>query len=117
MRAVARRFHVSLPTGQRGVTRAQGRRLDRVDWPEHPSRPDRTRRTEAALEELGLHVRQALQAQSALGEVGAVAIHREWTAHGLSSLPSVRPMGRLLARRGGLDARRRQRRRPPPRGG
>ncbi|RPJ25246.1 MAG: hypothetical protein EHM35_15690 [Planctomycetaceae bacterium] len=35
VRAVARRFHVSLPTVQRWVKRAQGRRLDRVDWREH----------------------------------------------------------------------------------
>jgi transposase len=67
MRAVARRFHVSLPTVQRWVTRAQGRRLDRVDWTEHPSRPHRTRRTEEALEALVLHVRQELKEQSDLG--------------------------------------------------
>ena len=35
MRAVARRLHVSLPTGKRWVKRAQGSRLDRVDWSEH----------------------------------------------------------------------------------
>jgi transposase len=74
MRAVARRFHVSLPTVQRWVKRAQGRRLDRVDWRAHSSRPHRTRRTPESLEELVLHVRQELKEQSDLGEFGAAAI-------------------------------------------
>jgi Homeodomain-like domain len=116
MRAVARRFRVSLPTVQRWVKRAAGHRLDRVDWRGQLSRPHRTRRTDASLEDLVLQVRQALQEQSDLGEFGAVAIHRELTARRCSSLPSVRTIGRILARRGVLDARRRQRRRPPPLG-
>jgi Homeodomain-like domain len=116
MRTVARRFQVSLPTVQRWVKRAQGRRLDRVDWREHSSRPHRTRRTAESLEELVLHVRQELKDQSDLGEFGAAAIFRELTTRGLLSLPSVRTIGRILARRGVLDARRRQRRRPPPLG-
>lgn len=116
MRAVARRFRVSLPTVQRWVKRAAGHRLDRVDWRGQSSRPHRTRRTDASLEDLVLQVRQELQAHSDLGEFGAVAIHRELTTRSFSSLPSVRTIGRILARRGVLDARRRQRRRPPPRG-
>jgi hypothetical protein len=116
MRAVARRFRVSLPTVQRWVKRAAGHRLDRVDWRGQSSRPHRTRRTDASLEDLVLQVRQELQAHSDLGEFGAMAIHRELTARSFSSLPAVRTIGRILARRGVLDARRRQRRRPPPRG-
>jgi hypothetical protein len=116
MRAVARRFQVSLPTVQRWVKRTQGRRLDRVDWREHSSRPHRTRRTAEGVEELVLHVRQELKDQSDLGEFGAAAIVRELTMRGFLSLPSVRTIGRILARRGVLDARRRLRRRPPPLG-
>jgi len=115
-RAVARRFRVRLPTVQRGVKRAAGHRLDRVDGRGQASRPHRTRRTAASLEALGWQVRQALQAHRDVGEVGAVAIHREVTTRSCSSRPAVRTIGRLLARRGVLDARRRPRRRPPPRG-
>jgi transposase len=116
MRAVARRFHVSLPTVQRWVKRAQGHRLDRVAWAGQPSRPHRTRRTEAFLEDLVLRIRRELQDQSDLGEFGAVAISRESITRGLPYVPSVRTIGRILARRGVLDARRRPRRRPPPLG-
>lgn len=116
MRAVARRFHVSLPTVPRGVKRAEGHRLDRVDWRGHSSRPHRTRRTDASLEELVRHVRQELKEHSDLGEFGAVAIHHELRVRGHTALPSVRTLGRILARRGVLDARRRPRRRPPPLG-
>lgn len=116
MRAVARRFRVSLPTVQRWVKRAAGQRLDRVDWHGHSSRPYRTHRTDAAVEDMVLQVRQALKEHSDLGEFGAVAIHRELTAHGDAAVPSVRTIGRILARRGVLDARRRPRRRPPPLG-
>jgi len=80
MRAVERRVHVSLPTVQRWVKRAQGRRLDRVDWTEHPSRPHHTRRTAESLEALVLQVRQELKEQSDLGEFDAAAIFREWAA-------------------------------------
>jgi len=116
MRAVARRFHVSRPTVPRGVKRAQGGRLDRVDWREHSSCPHRTRRTAEALEELMLRVRQELKEQRDLGEFGAAAIAHELTQRGISPLPSVRTMGRILARRGVLDARRRPRRPPQPLG-
>jgi hypothetical protein len=116
MRAVARRFHVSLPTVQRWVKRGQGRRLDRVDWRAQSSRPHRTRRTAESLEELVLHVRQELKERSDLGEFGAAAIARELTRRGHLSLPSVRTIGRILARRGVLDAHRRPRHRPPPLG-
>jgi hypothetical protein len=99
---------------QRWVKRAAGHRLDRVDWRGHSSRPHRTRRTDAVVEDLVLKVRQELKEHSDLGEFGAVAIHRELTVQGRASLPSVRTLGRILARRGVLDARRRPRRQPPP---
>ena len=116
MRAVARRLRVSLPTVQRWVKRAVGRRLDRVDWRGHASRPHRTRRTDISLEDVVWRVRQELQEHSDLGEFGAVAIHHELRRRGHAMLPSVRTIGRILVRRGVLDARRRQRRRPPPLG-
>ena len=54
-----------------------------------------------------------------MGEYGAQAIHRELTQssqRSLTTVPSVRTIGRILTRRGALDGRRRQRRLPPPRG-
>lgn len=116
MRAVAWRFHASLPTVQRRVKRAQGRRLDRVNWRDYSSRPHRTRRTMEALEELVLRVRQELKEQSDLGEYSAAAIARDLTTRGLLSLPSIQTIGRILARHGVLDACRRPRHRPPPPG-
>jgi hypothetical protein len=101
---------------RRWVKRAQGRRLDRVDWRGHSLRPHRTRRTAEPWEELVLRTRRELHDQSDLGEYGAAAIARELTSRGLMSLPSVRTIGRILARCGVLDAHRRPRRRPPPLG-
>jgi len=43
MRSVARRFHVSLNTVQHWVRRAQGQRLSRVDWTDHPAGGGRRR--------------------------------------------------------------------------
>lgn len=116
MRSVARRFGVSLLTVQRWVQRANGRRLDRVDWSDLPRVPQHTRRTDAALEELVLTLRRELKETSDLGEFGAGAIHRALFAREESSVPSVRTIGRILDRRGALDARRRVRRPPPPPG-
>ena len=116
-RAVARRFGVSLSTVQRCLKRAAGQRLDRVDWSDRPRAPHRTHRTDPEVEDLVLTLRRQLAAESALGEFGAVAIHhalRQQLAAG--SVPSVRTIGRILDRRGALDARRRVRRPAPPRG-
>jgi len=96
MRAVAQRFHVSLPTVQSWVKRAQGRRLDLVDWREHASRPHRTRRTAEALEELVLRVRQELKEQSDLGESGAAVMFRAlaaWTFVASLGADHVMPPG------------------------
>lgn len=116
MRSVARRFGVSLPTVQRWVERAQGRRLDRVDWADQPRAPERTRRTDAILEDLVLSLRRELKDTSELGEFGAAAIHRTLADRGELVVPSVRTIGRILERRGALDAKRRIRRPPPPPG-
>jgi hypothetical protein len=116
MRAVARAFRVSLLTVQRWVTRAQTRRLDRMDWGDRPPIPRRTCRTDAATETLILRLRHELKTQSALGEYGARAIQRELVARGQVPVPAVCTIGRILDRRGALDGQHRVRRPPPPRG-
>ena len=117
MRQVAHQFGVALATVQRWVARAGEQRLDRVDWTDRPcGLPTPVNRTERALEDLVLTIRQELRDTSDLGEFGAVAIHREWLARGLPDPPSVRTIGLILERRGALDRRRRTRRPAPPPG-
>jgi hypothetical protein len=116
MRSVARRFDVALPTVQRWVKRAKGIALDEVDWQARACTPHRTRRTQSFKEDWVLGIRHQLRQYSDLGEFGAVAIHREWLAQGLTEPPAVRTISRILERRGALDGRRRVRRHPPPRG-
>jgi hypothetical protein len=116
LRTVARRFRVGVATVQLWVRRARHQRLNRVDWADRPPIPRTVRRTDTALEELVLTVRRELKETSALGEFGAAAIRRELLQGGLPVVPSLRTIGRILARRGALDARQRVRRRPPPLG-
>jgi len=117
-RAVARERRVSLATVQLWLERAGDARLDRVDWSDRPSRPHRTTRTERGLEERVLTLRRELREESPLGEYGAAAIRRELLARPdpATTVPSLRTIGRILERRGALDARRRTRRPPPPAG-
>ena len=78
MRQVAEQFGVALATVQRWVERAQGQRLDRVDWTARPcGLPTPVNRTERQREDLVLTIRQELRTISDLGEFGAAAIHRE----------------------------------------
>jgi putative transposase len=117
LRQVADQFGVALRTVQRWVARAGDQRLDRVDWTDHPcGLPTPVNRTERALEDLVLTLRQQLRDTSDLGESGAAAIHRELLARGIAEPPSVRAIGLILQRRGALDYRRRLRRPPPPPG-
>ena len=118
MRAVARAFHVSLSLVQYWVGRAEGRRLDRVDWADRSRRPHRTRRTARALEDHVLAVRGRLKRESALGEYGAPAIARVLATTGEPQARSlsVRTIGRILERRGALDSRSRARHPAPPPG-
>ena len=116
LRAVARRFGVSLLTVQRWVGRAGRQRLDRVDWRDRSHRPQRMRRTAPELEDLVLTLRRELYETSALGEVGARAIQRALPQRGAPRVPALRTIGRILERRGALDGRRRVRRPPPPPG-
>src|SRR5436189_5012702 len=104
MRHVAAQFGVAPATVQRWVVRAQGQRLDRVDWTDHPcGLPTPVNRTERQQEDLVLTIRQELRTTSDLGEFGATAIHREWCARGLPEPPSTRTIGLILERRGALD--------------
>ena len=117
LRRVARRFGVSLCAVQYWVQRTQGQRLSRVDWSDRP-RGCRIspQRIEPAIEDLVLRVRQELRQHSDLGEYGAAAIARALAARDLREPPALRTIGRILWRRGALDARQRVRRAPPPPG-
>ncbi len=111
---------VPLSTIQHWIARAGKSRLDRVTWDEHPSHrsPPANRCTEA-VEELILQTRKRLREVSDLGEFGAAAIRRELQSQTSKKgdwVPSIRTIGRVLARNGVLDARHRIRRPPPPKG-
>jgi len=116
LRAVARTFRVSLHTVQRWVARAGRRRLDRVDWADQPPIAHTVSRTPPEVEDQVLRLRRELRDTSALGEYGALAIHRDWPAAAWAPPPAVRTIGRILERRGALDGQRRIRRPAPPRG-
>jgi transposase len=116
-RSVARRLGVGLRTVQYWVRRADGRRLDRVDFADRPRGPQQPgNRTSPEMEDRVLEVRRDLKERSDLGEYGAEAVRRALAAEGLVPLPSVRTLGRIAQRRGALDGRRRVRRTAPPRG-
>src|SRR5438045_3518387 len=74
-REVAHECGVSQSAVHTWVRRAQGRRLDRVDWHDRPSTPHTTTRTEATIEDVVLTVRTELGRCSDLGFHGAEAIH------------------------------------------
>jgi transposase len=117
MRSVAKKFRASLRTVQVWVGRAQGQRLDRIDWSDRPRGGRReAASTTARIEDLVVQLRKQLKESSPLGEFGAEAIRRELERRKVKSPPSVRTIGRILLRRGVLDGRRRIRRPPPPPG-
>lgn len=116
-RSVARGYGMSLLTVQRWVARAQGQRLDRVDWSDRPSGPRQSSsRTPRELEDRVVQLRRELREESDLGEYGAGAIQAELVAREVPSVPHARTIHRILERRGALDGRRRIRHKPPPRG-
>ena len=118
LRSVARRFAVGLRTVQRWVDRAGDARLDRVDWSDRSRAPHRVRRTDPAVEIEVLELRRGLREESVLGEYGAAAIRSVLVERADPNVvvPSLRTIGRILERRGALDARRRIRRPAPPPG-
>ena len=108
---------MALRTVQRWVHRAGSERLGRVVWSERPRGGRRKKiATSSRMENLILRIRKYLKQKSDLGEHGAVAIHRTLTERGLTKIPSLRTIGRVLLRRGALDGRQRIRRPPPPKG-
>jgi transposase len=115
LREVARRFGVALATVRLWVARADGQRLDRVDFvAKTPGRRRPINRAPENLEDLVLTLRRELKDSSDLGEFGARAIRDALEAKGIRPLPSARTIGRILERRGALDGRRRVRRPAPP---
>ena len=115
LRTVAGRFGVAVATVAYWVQRADGQRLDRVDWSDRTRAPHKTQRTETSLEDLVLQTRRDL-ALGDLGDIGAAAIHQALLEQKVAKVPSVRTINRILARRGALDGRKRTRRPPPPTG-
>jgi transposase len=115
LRAVAHQFGVGVATVAHWVARAKGQRLDRVDWSDRSPAPHHSRRTQTSVEDLVLQTRREL-AHSDLGAVGADTIRQTLVEQGVASVPSVRTINRILARRGALDGRRRTRRPAPPKG-
>ncbi len=109
-RAIARDLRVGLATVQLWISRpaeADGSFPDRVSG-------RASNRTTPEAESRILDSRARLKT-SALGEVGAEAIHRDLTERG-ELPPSVSTIGRVLARSGALDGKKRTRRPPPPQG-
>src|SRR6185312_323004 len=115
LRAAAKKFGVAVATVAHWVERANGRRLDRVDFADRSRAPHKTRRTATAVEELIVQTRREL-AKGDLGSVGAAAIRQTLVEQGLAEVPSLRTIHRVLSRRGALDGTKRIRRPPPPKG-
>src|SRR5262249_57695305 len=84
---VALEFSVSQSTVHAWVRRAQGSRLDRVDWHDCPRTPQTTTRNEAAIEDLVLTVRQELGRCSDLRFPPPDSIHLPLTPHHAPPLP------------------------------
>lgn len=115
-RQAARRFKVSLRVVQYWVVRAADRPLAQVHWQDRSHAPlDPPGRTAPAVERRIVQMRQQLR-RSVLGVVGAQAIADALAPALGGQLPSVRTIGRVLARHGLLDAPRRLRQAPPPPG-
>lgn len=115
-RRVARRFRVSLRAVQYWLDRAGAQPLAQVDWRDRSHAPAQpAQQTGPAVERRIVQMRQQLR-HSALGFVGAQAIADALAPALGTLLPSVRTIGRVLARHGLLDGRARVRRAAPPPG-
>ena len=115
MRAVAKRFTVSVGTVSRWVNHARGQQLGRVDFTDQ--KPGRAwNRTTMSQETQILRVRTDLRKNSVLGEYGAEAIINALTTAECPEVISRATIYRVLGRRGALDAVRRRRRPAPPKG-
>jgi transposase len=117
-RQVARRFGVTLRTVQRWLDRATDRPLGSVNWKARSHAPRGVaNKTQAVLERDICALRRQLATESALGFVGAQAIHEVLLGRShFPVVPSVRTIGRILRRNGLLDYHQRIRRVAPPPG-
>ena len=117
-REVARRFGVTLRTVQRWIDRAGEQPLACVNWKARSHAPRRVaNKTHAVLEREACALRKRLATESALGFIGAQAIHEALLGQPqFADVPSVRTIGRILRRNGLLDAQQRIRRTAPPPG-
>ncbi len=114
MREAARAFGFGKSTVELWVGRAQGRRLDRVDFADR--KPGRAwNRIGSHVEQQITELRRALRDESILGEYGARAIQAALKAE-MPDTPSEATINRVLSRRGLQDAVRRIRRPAPPQG-
>jgi transposase len=114
MRAVAAKFHVDVSTVSFWVRRAEGRRLDRVDFSDHKS-GRAWNRTAFDVEQRIAALRSELR-ESVLGEYGARAIKAALHAERPGNEPSEASINRALSRLGLQDGVRRIRRPAPPKG-
>ena len=114
MHTVAARFKLSVCTVSRWVKRAEGQRLDRVNFSDR--KPGRAwNRTAADVENRIVVLRISLREESVLGEYGAGAIKTALEAE-IADAPSQAAINRVLSRRGLQDKVRRIRRPAPPKG-
>jgi hypothetical protein len=121
LRVVAALYGVSPETVRRWVLRAASGGERDAGLGNRSSAPARQAfRTAPDVEDEILVIRRTLKEESALGEYGAAAIRRELVARAYGAdpdgVPSLRTIGRILERRGALDARRRVRHPAPPAG-
>ena len=116
IREVARRYCCGVATVHLWLRRAKDRPLGEINWNDRPSLPHKIQRTDRTIENLVLTLRRELRETSVLGEYGAAAIYGELRSRGISPVPSVRTIGRIVQRRGALDNRRRIRQRAPTAG-
>ena len=115
MRDVAHAFGVGVATVSLWCGRAQGQRLDRVDFEGDKPGLATNRLADSAERDI-LDMRTLLKA-SVLGEYGAEAIGRALSqASPQGPVPSRATINRVLLRNGAVDSARRQRRAPPPKG-
>ncbi len=117
VRSVAAQFDVSMGKVAFWVKRAQGKRLDRVDFSDRPPGcPRGWNRTAAHVEQRIVELRKSLREESILGEYGARAIQAALQAEAKAEEVSRATINRVLSRYGLQDAVRRIRRPAPPRG-
>src|SRR5437870_1831340 len=97
LRAVARQFGIGVASVAYWVERAQGQRLDRVDWSDRSHAPHQSRRTDTTLEDL-VWKAWSDQAHGVLGALGADVIRQVLLDQSVAKVPSLRTINRILGR-------------------